>query len=299
VRIEQLEYLAAVTRHGSLRRASERLHVSPPALSEAVGKLERELGVTLLDRHRSGTRISDRGQELLGPMLAVLEAVERLRAAAAQGPEAPGVVRLGTTGTGTTSVVAPAVRALRAASPAVEVEVSALAAEEVRRRLLDGALDLGLVDLLVGEDAPTGLTATHLGRSRPVVLLPPGHRLAAYAEVPLDLLRAEPLVVGGAGSASQRLVDRLFAGGAPQVSCTVGGEESTIRSAVAGGLGVAVVAGHSAGGPSDEVPAARPLAGMPPAVALVLLEVPGRPVPRPVRDLRVALAAEGRAMGPV
>ena len=37
MRIEQLEYLAAVTQHGSLRRASESLHISQPALSEAVG----------------------------------------------------------------------------------------------------------------------------------------------------------------------------------------------------------------------------------------------------------------------
>ena len=61
MRIEQLEYLAAVTQHGSLRRASERLHVSQPALSESVTKLERELRVTLLDRRRSGARISRRG----------------------------------------------------------------------------------------------------------------------------------------------------------------------------------------------------------------------------------------------
>ena len=61
VRIEQLEYLAAVTQHGSLRRASESLHLSQPALSEAVGKLERELGVPLLDRRRSGARISRAG----------------------------------------------------------------------------------------------------------------------------------------------------------------------------------------------------------------------------------------------
>ena len=62
MRIEQLEYLAAVTQHGSLRRASERLHISQPALSEALSKLERELGVTLLDRRRSGARISRRGR---------------------------------------------------------------------------------------------------------------------------------------------------------------------------------------------------------------------------------------------
>ena len=91
MRIEQLEYIAAVTQHGSLRRASERLHISQPALSEAVSKLERELGVTLLDRRRSGARISRRGRELQQHMVEVLEAVDALRTAAGdQAAPAPG-----------------------------------------------------------------------------------------------------------------------------------------------------------------------------------------------------------------
>ncbi|CAN5621677.1 hypothetical protein BH11ACT8_BH11ACT8_14940 [soil metagenome] len=88
MRLEQLEYLAAVTRHGSLRRAGEHLHVSQPALSEALVKLERELGVTLLDRSRSGTRISRRGADLLPLMTDVLQAAQRLREAARAGPDA-------------------------------------------------------------------------------------------------------------------------------------------------------------------------------------------------------------------
>src|SRR3954462_11518779 len=82
VRIEQLEYVAAVTQHGSLRRASERLHISQPALSEAVSKLERERGLPLRDRRRSGARISRQGQALLQNMVQVLEAVDRLKMAA-------------------------------------------------------------------------------------------------------------------------------------------------------------------------------------------------------------------------
>src|SRR3954471_13420241 len=82
VRIEQLEYLAAVIQHGSLRRAGESLHLSQPALSEALGNLERELGVTLLERRRSGARISRQGRDLLPYMTQVLEAVDRLRQAA-------------------------------------------------------------------------------------------------------------------------------------------------------------------------------------------------------------------------
>src|SRR5919112_3940022 len=109
MRLEQLEYIAAVTQHGSLRRASERLHISQPALSEAVTKLERELGVTLLDRRRSGTRISRRGRELQQHMVDVLEAVDRLRTAAGDQTTSARVVRVGTVSTATSTLLLPAV----------------------------------------------------------------------------------------------------------------------------------------------------------------------------------------------
>ena len=82
MRFEQLEYLVAVIRHGSLRKAGEQLHLSQPALSESVRNLERELGVTLLDRRRSGARISREGRDLLPAIVEVLDAVDRLRRAA-------------------------------------------------------------------------------------------------------------------------------------------------------------------------------------------------------------------------
>ena len=82
MRIEQLEYLAAVSEHGTLRRAGERLHLSQAALREALAKLERELRSPLLDRRRSGTSISQEGRELLPHMIEVLDAVQRLRSAA-------------------------------------------------------------------------------------------------------------------------------------------------------------------------------------------------------------------------
>lgn len=82
MRIEQLHYLAAVEEHGTLRRAGEQLPLSQSALLEALSKLERELGTRLLDRDRSGTRLSDEGRHLLPHVQHVLEAVDRLRSSA-------------------------------------------------------------------------------------------------------------------------------------------------------------------------------------------------------------------------
>src|SRR6476620_6711843 len=123
VRIEQLEYLAAVTQHGSLRRASESLHLSQPALSEAVGKLERELGVTLLDRRRSGARISRQGQDLLPYMTEVLDAVDRLRQAAGDQTLVSRNLRVGTVNAASSSLLVPAVQDFRRSHPGTGVEV--------------------------------------------------------------------------------------------------------------------------------------------------------------------------------
>jgi len=52
MRVEQLEYIRAVTRLGSLRRAAEELHLSQPALSETVRNLEREIGTLVRKQAR-------------------------------------------------------------------------------------------------------------------------------------------------------------------------------------------------------------------------------------------------------
>ena len=174
MRIEQLEYLAAVTQHGSLRRASESLHLSQPALSEAVGKLERELGVPLLDRRRSGARISRQGQDLLPYMTQVLDAVDRLRQAAGDQTLVSRNLRIGTVNAANSTLLVPAVQDFRQRNGGTGVEVLSSQQGEIYQGLAEGSLDLGLVNVLPGDDVPPHLTARELVRGRPVVV--PAHR---------------------------------------------------------------------------------------------------------------------------
>lgn len=156
MRIEQLEYIEAVTRLGSLRRAAEELHLSQPALSETVRNLERELGVAVLDRKRSGATISDAGRELLPHIIGVLDAVDRLRRAADEQHRTSRTVRLGTVFAATVPLLVPAIREFHALHSATEVEVIAAQQSVIHRSLLEGGVDLGLVNYLEGDDlAPT------------------------------------------------------------------------------------------------------------------------------------------------
>jgi len=272
MRIEQLEYVAAVTQHGSLRRASERLHISQPALSEAVTKLERELGVTLLDRKRSGARISSQGVELLQNMADVLEAVDRLRQAAGDQHTITRTVRVGTVSAATASLLVPAIRRFEAALPGTAVEILTVQQGEIQQRLLEGSLDLGLVNVLAGDEPVLHLQGTDLLRGRPVVVLPVDHPLAEADAVTVDQLREESFVSMRAGYVMHRFAHRLFGARMPRTCHTTDGAEMG-KFLVSEGLGLTVLPDYSViGDPLERAGliTARPIAGDRTVVTLVL-----------------------------
>ena len=63
--LRELSAYVAVVEEGGMSAASRRLHVSQSALSQTVSALERELGVTLLDRTSTGVRPTEAGTTLL------------------------------------------------------------------------------------------------------------------------------------------------------------------------------------------------------------------------------------------
>ena len=80
----------AVAEELHITRAAERLHVAQPAVSEQIRKLERDLGVELLDRTRRRIALTDAGAAFLAEARRVLEGAQlaRLAARSAQGREA-------------------------------------------------------------------------------------------------------------------------------------------------------------------------------------------------------------------
>lgn len=240
MRLEQLEYVRAVSEHGSLRRAGEHLGVSQPALSEAVTRLEQELGVTLLDRHRSGTRINETGRELLPRIVEVLDATERLRAAARGESRFHRPTRIGSVYFGVTAVVLPAMRSQGVDDEHTSVDLRQMRHEEVQNALRDGSIDIGLVTLLPGDDAHPDLVPTELVNGRPVALLPAGHRLAAEPAVSVDELRQEVYVGARTGYLMHRVAHRVF-GDSPPLKWHTADSADVCRRMVASGLGVALM----------------------------------------------------------
>lgn len=88
VEVRELRYFIAVAEELNFTRAAERLGIAQPPLSTAIGKLERKLGVTLLDRTSRRVRLTAAGATLLEQGRVAVEhvgaAVERTRRRGAQ-----------------------------------------------------------------------------------------------------------------------------------------------------------------------------------------------------------------------
>lgn len=300
MRIEQLECLAAVVRLGSMRAASEALHLSQPALSETIRNLERELGLTLLDRRRTGATISATGGELLPYITDVLESVDRLRAAADDQHRSSRMIRIGTVNAATVPLLAPALIEFRAAQPNTQVEVVNTQQADIHRLLLDGGLDLGLVNLMDGDDVAPDLETAELFRGRAVLCCRTDSPLARHTSIQPAQLLSEPFIAMRSGYLMHRYVHRLFRDANPALSYSTDGAEMG-KLMVAQGLGVTVLPDYSiAGDPLERAGLItyRPLETDDATVILVVQRRRTRHLPAAVRRLQTILltqAAQYRA----
>lgn len=76
MRLEQLKYLVEIYRSKSISLAAERTHISQPALSSAISKLEDELGVQLLKRTNQGVYPTETGELVIQKSIEVIEALQ-------------------------------------------------------------------------------------------------------------------------------------------------------------------------------------------------------------------------------
>lgn len=183
--IRQLRYFVAVAEELHFGRAAERLAVVQPAVSQQLGRLERELGVRLLERSSRRVSLTGDGERLLTEARAAIAAVERVRTVAAELAAGRG----GTFRLGTSAGLGERVRrgVARLGENALDIALVLVdgSAEAHAEALRAGELDIALVR---GPVRARGLRAVELWRDPVHVVLPAGHPLAAHAKVPIGAL---------------------------------------------------------------------------------------------------------------
>lgn len=237
----QLTYFLGVVSHGGFGRAAARLHVSQPALSQAVAALERDLGVPLFHRVPSGVRLTDAGETLVPLARQVLRDLDVARSATRSvGADLTGQVDLALMPSQGVEPFATLMQRLRGRHPRLTVHAhAAFVRDDAIAHVRSGRCELGLVGALAAP-YPPGLQVHTLGHQEMVLVGPP------VADLPRDRplgpreLDGLELVVSPPGSVMRQMADRLV--GESTMRIAVEAEHrSAILPLVLAGVGVAVL----------------------------------------------------------
>ena len=153
--LRQLEYLCALADERHFGRAAAACHVSQPALSVAIRKLETELGLELVHRDRRYDDLTPQGKELVRWARQILAGVDSLSSEASRMSGAlGGKLRIGAIPTAL-PLIARITSPLVTQHPAVELEVRSMAASEIAAQVERFAVDAGITYL--DREMPRGL----------------------------------------------------------------------------------------------------------------------------------------------
>ncbi len=240
--LRDLRYFVAVAQQRNFSRAASALHVSQPALSEQIRKLEDELGAPLFERTSRGVVLTDAGSAFLPQARAVIAqaeiAADSVRMVA-QG--VAGTLTLGFIDSAALGILPPLIRRFTERYPNVKLALRELGTRAQLEAVTEGAIDVGIVR---GPVWDAGLTGRQIATESLLVALPAQHPLADAEAVRLVELRDEGFVSypadRGAGLYEETMRLCHEAGFDPSI-VQEANEITTICALVGGGLGVAIV----------------------------------------------------------
>jgi DNA-binding transcriptional LysR family regulator len=189
--LRQLRYFVTLAEELHFGRAAAREHIVQSALSQQVQRLERELGVRLLERSTHHVALTSAGALFLVEVRKILTHVDRAAHVARHAVGASPSLRVGIIDSSYDSMP-QILHEVQARYPDLIINQIEAGVPEQYQRLAAGRLDVGIGRAAL---APPEISS-HLFRRDPLgVLVPIGHRFADLAAVPVAALAEEPLLL--------------------------------------------------------------------------------------------------------
>lgn len=240
--IAPLRSFLAIAREGHLTRAARALHLSQPAVSAQLARLEEDLGTSLFHRTPKGMQLTEAGSLFRTYAEQGLLFLEDGREAldALRGLQR-GTLSVGGGATATTYLLPPVLRRFHEAHSAIQLYVREQGSAAVVEGVLAGDLDLGVVTLPV-DTRGGGLVVTPWQKDDLRLVVPPSHRLRRRRRFRWADLDGEPLVLFEGGTAVRRVIDTALADAGVEAKIVMELRSiESIKQMVAQGIGSAFV----------------------------------------------------------
>jgi LysR family transcriptional regulator, transcription activator of glutamate synthase operon len=258
--LRQLRYLVALADEQSFTRAAEREHIAQPALSQQIQKLERELGLALVERTTRRVSITDAGHILVARARRVLTELESAR----QELDRVRGVQTGHVVVGAMNTMGPVditrvIAEFHERHPRVELTVRETDSDALAEMLRVDALDLAFLSVTERVESH-GLALQQILMEELVVVLPKDHPLAGRDQIRMAELATADFISYLEGARLRELLVGAAheAGFEPQIVLE-SNQSRRIRRLVGRGLGVAILPrSHAIGvGTNDAIAVAR------------------------------------------
>jgi DNA-binding transcriptional LysR family regulator len=220
---DELRYFLLIAEHETFTEAARRAHLSQPALTAAIHRLEARMGAPLFVRGRRGASLTAAGHALVPRARAALSAIDDgARAVAEVAGLRAGEVRVGGGATACTYLLPPTLAAFRRRHPNIRIVLREATTDEALDAIAGGDLDLAVVtvpgegdEALRTEPGRTESGRTEPGRTEPGRTEP--GRTDPWRDDPLVLVGAPgvdasraPYVTFRRGTSTRRLFDAAF-----------------------------------------------------------------------------------------
>lgn len=241
--IRQLEIFLQVYDLGSIKAASESLHLTQPTVSMQLKKLSEAIGMPLYERVGRGRKFTDAGRALAGTAREVLGSFERLdmELSELRGARA-GTLRIAVVST-SKYFIPHLLGSFCEQYPQVDVQFKVGNREQIIKRLHEG-----LDDLYVFSHPPedADIVSTDFLPNPLVAIAPLNHPLAETPGLTLSDLAAQPFLMREAGSGTRHAIEQHLRrhGSRLNVKMTIESNEA-IKHAVMSGLGISILSAHT------------------------------------------------------
>jgi DNA-binding transcriptional LysR family regulator len=239
VDVDELRWFIRVAESRTVTEAAETLHLSQPALSRGLARLERELGAPLFDRVGRVLRLNANGSALVDAARRAVSAVDGAQRVIGELADPDrGTVNLAFLNTMGPLVVPHLLSAYRPRRPHVQFRLRQGGTERIQQYLLDGVVDM----LLISTPTRPDIVWQPLLTEPLVLVVPSTHRLAGRSSVRLVEVRDEPFVMFAPGFGLRPTTERLCreAGFTPRIECE-GEDGATLRGLIGAGCGVGLL----------------------------------------------------------
>ena len=205
--LNALKIFLAVAQERSFSRAAAKVHRTQPAVSQAVRRLEVELGEQLFDRSSKNGTLTEAGRTLQNYGQRLVRLAEETESAVRELRDLRrGRVLIGANEAAVHTLL-PLVARFRQRHPDITIDVRRVPARQIAVEVVQGSLDFGALTFRPSEE---GLLEVPVGSDELVLLVPPSHQLARRRQVTMEDVAEEPVVAHNDPSPARERVLRLF-----------------------------------------------------------------------------------------